>query len=122
MRAARVWVEHDERFVKVAFADRTDGPATCIALSRDLAPGVLNRRLGMDGVYLEINDQSCAAYRATSGYSFDGPELRIVVSQAALKKLDLTGDLWIELAESDMDTETLRAALAAIFAPETREQ
>jgi hypothetical protein len=118
MSAARVWVMQDERSANVVFADSLDDPAACIAISRELRPGDLSRRLGMDGVYLEINGKECAAWRAASGYTFDGRELRIVVAQAALAKLDLTGDLWIELAEPGMDTDELRAALAAIFADE----
>lgn len=118
LRAARVWVMQDDRSANVAFADSLKDPAAYVAITRELAPDAMSRRLGMDGVYVEINDKACSAWRAATSCTFDGRELRIVVAQAALAKLDLTGDLRIELAEPEMNTDELRAALAAIFADE----
>lgn len=114
--AARMWVRQDAAGAGVAFADRKEDPATYVIVARELAPDPMRRRLGLDGVYVEINDAATSAYRAATGFGLAGTELRIVLSQAALGKLDLTGDLCIELAEPGMNNETLRAALAAIFA------
>lgn len=111
-------METSEHYAGVAFADQPTDPAAYIVLRRKLQPSDIDRRLGMDGIYIEINDTSCAAWRAASGYSFDGRELRVVVAQPALARLDLTGDLHVELAEPGMSTDEFRAALAAVFATE----
>lgn len=116
--AARVWLSHDDSVAQVAFADRAEAPETVIGLARRLTPNATSTRLGMDGVYIEINGPECSAWRAASAYTFDGATLRIVVSQAALPKLGLTGDILIELKTPELDTRNLRAALAAIFAVE----
>ena len=112
--AAWVWIDHNDAVVQVAFADREQEPETVIGLARRLLPNATSTRLGMDGVYIQINGPECAAWRAASAYSFDGSMLRIVVSQAALGKLGLTGDILIELTTPRLDTENLRAALAAV--------
>ncbi|MGE0629536.1 MAG: Imm10 family immunity protein [Hyphomicrobiaceae bacterium] len=121
LRAERVWVMQDHNFTNVTFADNTEDPAAYIVVSRLLAPDTLQRRLGMDGVYLELDDEECAAYRVATGYVLDGSTLRIMVSPSAMKRLGLDGDLLIELSEPGIDTDKLQSALRSIFEvePET---
>lgn len=82
---------------------------------RCLRPAALAQRLGMDVACIAIDGPDCAAWRAASGHTFDGSALRIVLSQAALARLGVTGDIVIELA---MNPEALCTALSAIFAIE----
>ncbi len=125
LRAAQTWVLHDDSFANLAFADSTEDPAAYIVITRTLAPAAIDRRLRMDGVYVEIDDQGSAAYRAATGYALERNELRISISPDAYDRLGIDGDIVIELADPDVKKKKLRAALiaalAAIFEPSLEE-
>ena len=118
LRAAQTWVMHDHSFANLAFADSAEDPAAYIVITRTLAPAAIDRRLRMDGVYVEIDDQGSAAYRAATGYALGRSELRIEIATAAYDTLGIDGDIVIELADPGVNKKKLRAALAAIFATE----
>lgn len=118
LRAARTWVIHDDSFANISFADSADDPTAYVVVTRMLAPTPIDRRLRMDGVYVEIDDQASAAYRAATGYLLDRSELRLAISPAAYDQLGIDGDVVIELADPGLKMRKLRAALAAIFATE----
>ncbi len=118
LSAAIVAVMHDQSFANVTFADDDEQPSAWIVVSRLLEPSAINRRLGMDGVYLEIDSQGSSAYRAATGYTLRGRQLRIKIAPGAFDKLGIDADITIELTAAEYDSKPLRAALAAIFAIE----
>ncbi len=116
LRAAQAWVLHDDSFANLAFADSAEDPAAYIVITRTLTPTAINRRLRMDGVYVEIDDQGSSAYRAATGFALGRSELRIAISPDAYDRLGIEGDIVIELADPDVKKKKLRAALQAALA------
>lgn len=114
LRAARVWVMLDPGFASVTFADDADATAY-IVLSRKLEAAKIDTRLGMDGVYVELDDEGHAAWRAATAFSMRGRLVRITIADNAYEKLGIDGDISVELADEELDRRELRQALTAIF-------
>lgn len=115
LRAARVWVSQDPGFVSVTFAEEGADVAAYIILSRKLNAADIDKRLGMDGVYVELDDDGHSAWRAASSFSMRGRNVRIAVPTDARDRLGIDDDIAIELADEELDRTELRQALAAIF-------
>jgi hypothetical protein len=115
LRAERVWVNHDPGFAAVTFAEEGDEAAAYVVLSRKLDAADIDRRLGMDGVYVELDDDGHAAWRAATAYTLRGRTVRIAIAEDACDRLGIDDDITIELADDELDRSELRQALAAIF-------
>lgn len=115
LHAASVSVAHNQRFANVAMADDGCAPTSYVILTRQFDPDEQDVRLGLTGVYLEIDDQVRATYRAAISCTLEQRKLRIRVDPGAYGRLRIRGDVVIEIADAAIDLEKLDAALVAIF-------
>lgn len=115
LRAARVWVTIDPGFASATFAEERADAAAYIVLSRKLDAADIDRRLGMDGVYVELDDEGHASWRAATAFSMRGSALRIAIADKAYEQLGIGDDITIDLADEDLDRKELRQVLKIIF-------
>jgi hypothetical protein len=115
LRAGRVWVTIDPGFASATFAEEGGDAAAYIVVSRKLDAAGIDKRLGMDGVYVELDDEGHAAWRAATAFSMRGNVLRIAIAGKAHEQLGIGDDITIDLADEDLDRKELRQVLKIIF-------
>jgi len=80
-------LEHDASTFSLAFADDADAPRHYVLLQKSLMPDAQDIQLGLDGLHLEVDDQSRSAYRAIARIDLREDRARLFLTargQAAL--------------------------------------
>jgi len=103
-KARCVALENDGETQTVGFADSEFGPETYVILQRAIEPDEQDIRLGLDQLYMTINDQSRSTYGGILEISISPGLVVIRLSAEAVKELRADGDIIvdIEVAEPSM--------------------
>lgn len=80
-------VEEDEDTFVLAFADDAENPATYLMLQYPLDVDEQDVRLGLDGLYIERDDQSMGCYRGVSAVRRAGEHIEIVLTDSGRRRL-----------------------------------
>lgn len=99
----------------VVFADDSQPDRSYVMLQGGVEETEQDRRLGLTGVHMEIDDQIRGGYDFTRRFSLDGKQLRIYVAPQAYKKLRISGDVVIDIADPNADLPKLEEALELIY-------
>ena len=111
----RFWHSGEENGVLVlGFADDKDQPSQYLLLQRTLAPSAQDRRLGQDGIHIEINDQSNSAYGGIRRVELK--EDRIVLSLGESTARAIGSEENVEVVIDPAKNDDLRDELARLFA------
>lgn len=93
----QVSVQRDEFCTIVAFTDDPVGMTRYVMIQCAHAYEEQDRNLGMDGPYLELDDQIKSVYRGIAEIRFGSETLELVLTEKARKALKLDGDILLRL-------------------------
>jgi hypothetical protein len=94
-------LEVDGEVFSLVFADSADHPGRYVMLQKTLAPDEQDIDLGIDGLHLEIDDQSRSGYRAISSIEVREARARIFLTGQGQESLGWES-IVIAFAEKDM--------------------
>lgn len=81
-------VEEDEDMFVLAFADDAENPSTYLMLQYSLDVDEQDVRLGLDGLYIERDDQSLGCYRGVSAIRRTGDRIEIALTDSGSRHLE----------------------------------
>ncbi len=99
-----VSVVDDEACTVVTFADHPEMPSRWVMIQRALSYDEQDRRLGMDGIYLEVEDQSRSVYRGIEAMRFEPDYIEIRLGAEAVQQLAVEGEIVLRLNAQAVDT------------------
>lgn len=103
-----------EGILTVGFSETLPGDGRYLLLQREEHESEQDRKLGLVGEYLELNDQRCGAYGAVESVRLHRNKIEFLIVTGARAKL---GEKEIDVAFSlsDTDFQSLRSVLAEIL-------
>jgi hypothetical protein len=115
-KAAVVTAEKNDReaYFQVGLADHPNNPKAYVILQKAFEFDAQDRKTGMDGHYIEINDQSCSSYKGCLRVTLKGNVLELYCDPSRMKdvskvSIDL-GSVQVGRNFTDLMTEILGAA------------
>jgi hypothetical protein len=102
--------------LQIGFADHAHGTADYLLLQRAHEVDDQDKRLGMDDVYVERNDQSFSVYGGIAQFELLGDRVRIVFDQKGATNMGGLREMQIAFAVDAERLGSLRAALRRCFA------
>lgn len=98
----------------VGFSETPSGEGRYLLLQKEDHDSEQDRKLGLIGEYVELNDESFGAYGAVESVCLHRSKIEVLVASDARAKL---GEAEIDVAFnlSDSDVESLRSALVQIL-------
>lgn len=88
LTAGAASVEEDEDTFVLAFADDAENPSTYLMLQYPLDVDEQDVRLGLDGLYIERDDQSLGCYRGVSAIRRTGERIEIALTDSGRGRLE----------------------------------
>jgi len=99
-KAYVVTYEDDGEIVTIGFAENAKNPNNYLIIEYSYEYDDQERSLGLDKLYLELNDQSRSTYGGLQHVSLNPKKLVFSFDPDALGKLKIEGQLSIELMDS----------------------
>ncbi|HEX8954919.1 MAG TPA: Imm10 family immunity protein [Burkholderiaceae bacterium] len=115
LEARHVHIEDDGEILTMGFSDDQFAPRKYVLLQKALKPDEQERKLGLDKIHIEVQDQGRSGYGGVSSIRYSPSRLLIELSEAARKCLDISGNIRIVLpndtgAVGDMPVALFRAS------------
>jgi hypothetical protein len=101
--ASHVYVHSDDALCVVGFADDAFDPSKSVVVQMSLAPTESERGMGLDGVHLQVEDQSRSACAAIQSIRVGPGSVRILLRPEARSILKTGGDIEITGAHPACD-------------------
>jgi hypothetical protein len=73
--------------ITVGLADNEFDPSHYVLLQRTLEPDKQDQQLGLDGIYIESDSQSCSAYNGVKNITIAESQLRIEIDERYSQQL-----------------------------------
>jgi hypothetical protein len=102
---------HDADMFSLAFADKADTPRHYVLFRKSLAADAQDIRMGLDGLHLEIDDQSRSAYRAIARIDLREDRARLFLTARGQASLGFAS---VTIAFAGADLRAVFGPLACI--------
>jgi len=112
-----VVINQDADVLTIAFANSPE-PESYLLLQRSLVPTNQDKRLGLDRVYIELNEQIHSAYGGIRRAQLQGDRLFLTLDSQTASKLG--SDEHLEVKVNPSDAKNLRTKLNELFADQLK--
>lgn len=112
--SAHMFFEEDEFLTMICFADDMNAPSKSVILQNSKEYDEQDRKLGMDKIHIQIEDQSRSLYGGIKQVSKNGEFISIELEDSAYDALNIDGDIRIEIDESQHNANAIVTSLKAM--------
>lgn len=116
--ARHVTVEENGDTLTIGFADDAINPTSYLLLQRTLKASEQDKKLGLDKIYVECDDQLHSAYGGVKEVSLYPSKIVVSFSDRFPNALGGERNITVEFGESRFDFDTLRSALEKVVSDE----
>jgi len=109
-------VSDEEAFLLIGLADQEDGTQAYVTLQREHEPGEQEIALGLDGVYIERDDQVQAIYDGVEAIRLTPSLVCFTLSPTGAHALGTETELHVGITPTDNELEMLRDGLRRMCA------
>jgi hypothetical protein len=116
--ASHVFAQDDGYMVMIGFADDEHEPSQFVLLQKAKEYDEQDKRLGMDKIHIQVEDESRALYGGIRLISKEGEHLLIELEDAAASALRVNGNIEINLDPHHPQLATALAELEKLVSSE----